>query len=84
MMIEVPLTAAQFDEASRRLQAAGINISGPSGTLSRDGITAKYNYANGVLSIEVVDKPFLLPLSLIESQMRSYIEKGLAELNRPA
>jgi hypothetical protein len=83
-MIEVPLSEAQFDEASRRLQAAGVNINGPSGTLSRNGITAKYSYANGVLTIEVVDKPFLLPLSVIESQMRGYIEKGLAELNRPA
>lgn len=83
-MVEIPLTEAQFDEASRRLRAAGIDISGPAGTLSRDGITANYRYANGVLSIEVVNKPFLLPLSLIESQMRGYIEKGLAELNRPA
>lgn len=83
-MVEVPLTEAQFDEASRRLRAAGIDISGPAGTLSRDGITANYRYANGVLSIEVVNKPFLLPLSLIESQMRTYIDKGLAELNRPA
>jgi hypothetical protein len=83
-MVEVPLTEAQFDEASLRLRAAGINISGPAGTLSRDGITANYRYANGVLSIEIVEKPFFLPLSLIESQMRSYIEKGLAELNRPA
>jgi hypothetical protein len=83
-MVEVPLTEAQFDEASRRLRAAGIDISGQAGTLSRDGITANYRYANGVLSIEVVNKPFLLPLSLIESQMRSYIAKGLAELDRPA
>lgn len=83
-MIEVPLSETQFDEASRRLQAAGVNLSGRSGTLSRDGITAKYSYANGVLTIEVIEKPFFLPLSLIESQMRGYIEKGLTELNRPA
>ena len=83
-MVEVPLTQVQYDEASRRMQAAGINISGTAGTLSRDGITAKYNYANGVLSIEIVDKPFFLPISVIESKMRGYIQTGLAELNRPA
>ena len=83
-MVEVPLTETQFDEASRRLRAAGINISGTAGTLSRDGITANYSYANGVLTIEVVDKPFFLPVSVIEAQMRGYIEKGLAELNRTA
>lgn len=83
-MIEVPLTQMQFDEASQRLRAAGIDISGPAGMLSRDGISARYSYANGVLTIEVVEKPFFLPLSVIESQMRGYIEKGLAQLNRPA
>ena len=83
-MVEVPLTEAQFDEASRRLRAAGIDISGPAGTLSRDGITAKYSYTNGMLTIEITEKPFFLPLSVIESKMRGYIEKGLAELNRPA
>ena len=81
-MIEVPLTEAQFAAAAQRLQAYGVNLSGPSGTLSREGITARYNYANGKLTIEILEKPFLLPLSLIESQMRSYIQKGLAELDR--
>ena len=83
-MIEVPLTEEQFAAAAKRLQAYGVNLTGPSGTLSRDGITARYSYANDLLTIEIVDKPFFMPLSVIESQMRSYIQKGLAELNRPA
>lgn len=83
-MIEVPLTEAQFAEASQRLRAAGVDISGPAGTLSRSGVTARYSYANGVLSIEVVEKPFFLPLSAVEAQMRGYIQKGLEDLNRPA
>jgi hypothetical protein len=83
-MIEVPLTEAQFAAASQRLQAYGVNLTVPSGTLSRDGITARFSYANNLLTIEVIDKPFFIPLSVIESQMRSYIQKGLDELNRTA
>jgi hypothetical protein len=83
-MIEVPLTEAQFAAASERLKAYGVDLTGPSGTLSRDGITARYNYANNLLTIEVTDKPFFIPLSVIESQMRSYIQKGLVELDRSA
>ena len=83
-MIEVPLTEAQFAAASQRLQAYGVNLTGTSGTLSRDGITARYSYANNLLTIEIVEKPFFMPVSLIESQMRSYIQKGLTELERPA
>jgi hypothetical protein len=81
-MIEVPLTEAQFAAASERLRAYGVELVGSSGTLSREGVTARYSYANEKLTIEVLDKPFFLPLSLIESQMRSYIQKGLAELDR--
>ena len=83
-MIEVPLTEAQFAAASRRLASYGVDLSARSGELSQKGVTARYNYANELLTIEVIKKPALMPLSLIESQMRSYIEKGLAELNRPA
>lgn len=83
-MIEVPLTEAQFAAASQRLQAYGVNLTGTSGTLSRSGVTARYNYANNLLTIEIIDKPAFMPLSLIESQMRGYIQKGLAELDRPA
>jgi hypothetical protein len=83
-MIEVPLTEAQFAAAAQRLQAYGVNLTGRTGTLSREGITARYNYDGAKLAIEVLEKPFFLPLSLIESQMRSYIQKGLDELNRPA
>jgi len=81
-MIEIPLTEAQFAAAAQRLRAYGVDLTGTSGTLSRDGITARYSYAAGKLTIEVVDKPFFLPLSAIESQMRSYIRKGLDELDR--
>lgn len=80
-MIEVPLTEAQFAAASQRLKGYGVNITGTSGTLSRDGITARYTYANNLLTIEIIEKPFFLPASAIESQMRNYIQKGLAELN---
>jgi hypothetical protein len=81
-MIEVPLTEAQFAAAAKRLRDYGVDLTGPSGTLSRDGITARYNYANGILTIEILKKPFFLPVSAIESQMRSYIQKGLDELDR--
>src|SRR6185437_6719203 len=81
-MIEVPLTEAQFAAAAERLRAHGIDLADRSGTLSRDGVTARYNYAGEKLTIEVLDKPFFLPLAVIESQMRGYIQKGLAELDR--
>jgi hypothetical protein len=81
-MVEVPLTESQFAAAAQRLKTYGVDLTNRSGTLSREGVTARYDYADGKLTIEILDKPFFLPLSLIESQMRSYIQKGLAELDR--
>jgi hypothetical protein len=81
-MVEVALTEAQFAAAAQRLRDHGVDLTNRSGTLSRDGITARYNYVNEKLTIEILDKPYFLPLSAIESQMRSYIQKGLAELDR--
>lgn len=83
-MIEVPLTEAQFAAAAQRLQQHGVNITGPSGTLSRSGVTARYTYANNLLTIQVIEKPFFMPLSAVEATLRGYIDKGLAELNRTA
>ncbi len=83
-MIEVPLTEAQFAAASERLKGYGVDLAARSGTLSRDGITARYNYANNLLTIEIIKKPFYLPASAIETQMRSYIQKGLADLDGTA
>jgi len=79
-MIEVPMTEAQFATATRRLAANGIQLSGPTGTLSKDGITAKYEHANDVLRITILEKPFLLPQSLIEGRLRAYLEQSLATL----
>lgn len=76
-MVEVPMTDAQFAAAGQRLRAYGLELSGPSGTISKEGFTAKYEHADGKLRIEIVDKPFLLPMSLVESRMKSYIEQAL-------
>ena len=76
-MIEVSMSEAQFATAIRRLAANGIQLTGPSGTLSKDGITAKYEHAEGKLRVTILDKPFLLPESLIEGRLKAYLEQSL-------
>lgn len=77
-MISVPMTEEQFATATRRLADNGIELTGREGTLSKDGITAKYLFNGTVLSIEIMDKPFLLPTSLIEGRLQAYLEQSLA------
>ncbi len=82
-MIEVPMNDEQFASATTRLRANGIELTGPFGTLTKDGITAKYEHTAGKLRIEIIDKPFLLPTSLIEGRLQSYLEQSLASGNSP-
>ncbi len=79
-MIEVPMTDAQFASATRRLLQNGIELAGPSGTLSKDGVTASYEHADGMLRIKILEKPFLLPQSLIEGRLKAYLEQSVATL----
>jgi len=84
-MIEVAMSDAQFAAATKRLSANGIELNGPTGTLTKDGVTAKYEHANGKLRIEILDRPFLLPLSLIEGRLQAYLDQSVAyDADRPA
>jgi hypothetical protein len=77
-MIEIPMSELQFVALTQRLRNNGIELAGPAGTLTKDGVTAKYTYADSKLSVEIVDRPFLLPLSLIEGKLQAYLEQSVA------
>ena len=77
-MIEIAMSEAQFAAATQRLRNNGIELSGPTGTLSKDGVTANYTFGEGKLAVEIVDRPMFLPLSLIEGKLQSYLEQSVA------
>lgn len=78
MVIEIPMTETQFAAATERLRTNGIELTGTTGTLTKDGVTAKYTYAGETLAIEILDRPFMLPISLIEGRLQAYLEQSLA------
>jgi hypothetical protein len=77
-VIEIPMSETQFAAATQRLKANGIALEGRSGTLTKDGVTARYRYETGKLAVEIVDRPALLPLSLIEGRLRAYLDQSVA------
>jgi len=72
------MSEAQFAAAAQRLRANGIELAGTTGTLSKDGVTAKYTYGEGKLAVEILDRPFMLPISLIEGKLQAYLEQSVA------
>lgn len=75
------MTEEQFAAATRRLADNGIALTGREGQLTKDGITANYAYNGDTLSIEITDRPFFLPLSMIEQRLSAYLEQSIAAGN---
>lgn len=76
-MIEIPLSEAQFAAAQKALAEKGVDLSAPSGTISQMGVTAAYTWAEGLLTIQVTDKPAFFPVSMIEAKLKAWIEERL-------
>jgi hypothetical protein len=82
-MLTIPMTDAQFAAVSARLAKNGIEVSGTSGTLTKDGVTAKYEHVGDTLNVDVVDRPFFLPLSMIEGRLKAFFEQSIAAGDGP-
>jgi len=75
-MIQFPLTADEFAATATLLeQKQGIVLSGPTGKISKMGVTASYVYADGVVTIEILEKPFFVSTEYCEEQLRAFLAK---------
>lgn len=73
-MIQIPLTADEFAATAARLeQQQGITLSGPDGTISKMGVTASYAYAEGLLTVNILDKPFFVSTEYCEEQLKGFL-----------
>ena len=76
-MLSFDMTDAQFAAAASRLRTNGIDLAGPTGTISKDGVTAKYFHTGTKLTVEITGHPSFLPLSLIEGKLQAYFEQSI-------
>lgn len=68
------LTPEAFDEKAKTLaEQRGIVITGREGTIEMMGVKAGYVYADGVLKITILDKPFFLSEEMCEKQLRAWL-----------
>jgi hypothetical protein len=75
-MIQCPLTPDEFAATAAFLeQKQGIVLSGPTGQISKMGVTASYAYADGLLTIEILEKPFFVTTEYCEEQLRAFLAK---------
>jgi hypothetical protein len=76
-MIEIPMTDEEYAATAARVeQQQGITLTGTEGKISKMGVTAGYQYANGILRVTILDKPFFVSTDYCEEQLKSFLGKA--------
>ena len=73
-MIQIPLTPEAFAAKAAELQQQqGIALTGTEGKLTKSGVTAGYSYKDGLLMVEILDKPFFVTTEYCEEQLKKFL-----------
>ena len=76
-MIEIPLTEEEFAATAARVeQQQGIMLTGNEGKITKMGVTAAYQYADGLLRVTILDKPFFVSTEYCEEQLKAFLSKA--------
>jgi hypothetical protein len=76
-MIEIPLTEEEFAATAARVeQQQGIVLTGNEGKITKMGVTAAYQYADGLLRVTILDKPFFVSTEYCEEQLKAFLGKA--------
>jgi hypothetical protein len=79
------LTQDQFTALAAKGAASGLALSGNRGQAAKNGFTVTWNYdpAAGVLEIQCVSAPFLVPCSTINGRIHDLVDSVLAPAPAP-
>jgi hypothetical protein len=76
-MIQIPLTEEEFAATAARVeQQQGIVLTGNEGKITKMGVTAAYQYADGLLRVTILDKPFFVSTEYCEEQLKAFLGKA--------
>lgn len=69
--MKMKLTREQYEDLEKKLWAqAGLELGGDAGKLSKDGVTASYDFDGETLTIQVLHHPFLVTKDYCEKQIK--------------
>ena len=74
-MISIPLTPEEFVKLSAKVQQEqGIALEGNEGKITKMGVTAGYQYAEGLLRVTILEKPFFVTTEYCEEQLTKALQ----------
>ena len=59
--------------AAKKLEEQGITLAGTEGKITKMGVTAGYQYAEGLLRVTILDKPFFVTTEYCEEQLKGWL-----------
>ncbi len=76
-----PVTPEQFAKLIAKAQAAGIFLSGNSGTASELGVEVAWNYSpdQQKLTLQCLKTPFFVSAEEVDAKLKSLVKDSLAE-----
>ena len=75
-MIQMALTSEEFAATARELEEKrGIGLEGEEGKITKMGVTAGYQYAEGMLRVTILDKPFFVTTEYCEEQLKGWLQR---------
>ncbi len=73
-MIQIPIAPEAFAAKASTLAAEhGITLTGTEGKLTKSGVTAGYAYKDGILTVEILEKPFFVSTEYCEDQLKKFL-----------
>ncbi len=75
------VTAAQYERLVDKAKAAGIELSGNSGTASKYGVEIAWNYVpeTQVLTLHTLKAPFFMKAADVDAKIESLVKESQAE-----
>ena len=74
-MIQIAMTPEEFAETGRMLEEKqGVTLTGDEGKITKMGVTAGYQYAEGLLRVTILEKPFFITTEYCEEQLRGMLK----------
>ena len=69
-----PLTRPQLEQRRQQLAQAGVMLVGDHGRIENSGVVLQLDYYETyeMLKIEIVDKPFFVPETVVEGKIRGW------------
>ena len=73
-MIQIAMTPEEFAETGKLLEEKqGLTLTGDEGKITKMGVTAGYQYAEGLLRVTILDKPFFVTTEYCEEQLKGFL-----------